>query len=407
MVDLTTQLGAIKLDNPIIVSSGYVTDTENAIRKADSFGPGAIVIKSSLMEDEYSRMIPPFAFRQYPTNRYRYGPAADGLIMGDNMSAFPLEVWAEWLNKNKDRIATPLIGSVAAISLEGYVRGAKLFEDAGAVGVELLLACPAPYFRPFKYSMTSDAKVVEEVCRAVRRAVKIPVGAKVFPLPSAISRAAYGTGIDWVTVGGVIMAYPGVNLDTLEPSIPFSFSVTGSHAYKYQTFRALYGIRDISSKAHISAHGGVHDWQDIIEMILYGASSVQAQTIFMKKGFKVIPGMKRGLAEYMEKKGFATLNDVKGRVLPKLVAQEKMAAYLSEMCPKTKGLVIARVDEKLCNGCELCQDVCAWDAIKVIDGLGVVDRGLCEGCSLCALDCPTHAITMKNLELLREIVARV
>ncbi|MBF8265801.1 MAG: hypothetical protein HW384_1665 [Dehalococcoidia bacterium] len=396
MANLKTKLGNLTLENPIIVSSGYVTETPEVLRRGDAFSPGAMILKSSLIEEEYSKVVKPYAPHRYPSTRFAFTACEDGLMVGATMSPLPLEWWAEWLAKNIKSFRTPLIASVAAVSLEGYVRGAKLMEQAGAPALELLLACPAPYFRPFKYSMSSDPKVTAEICQAVKAAVKIPIGVKIAPL-SVVARAAHQANADWVTLGGVNLSAPGIDLDTLEPKQPSAISFHGSKVNKYMTLRYLVSVASISKTAHISAHGGIQDWGDVAECILYGASSVQAHSIFMMKGLSVIQPLKRGLSDYMDKKGFASLDDMKGLILPKLTPFNDMLAAYGD----TKGKVIARVSEELCNGCGVCEDVCAFDAIHVINGIAQTLKGSCEGCNLCVADCPTKAITLDNVAMLK------
>lgn len=402
MANLKTKLGNLTLENPIIVSSGYATETPEALRKADAFGPGAIILKSSLVEDEYSRLVKPYAPHRFPMGRFEFNSCEDGLVFGAAMSPRPLEWWAEWLAKNRQSFKSPIIASVAAISLDGYVRGAKLMEQAGAPAVELLLACPAPYFRPFKYSMNADSQVTKEVTEAVKAAVHIPVGSKIAPL-AVVARSANQAGADWVTLGGVSLAAPGIDLERVEPRQPYAFAVSGARVNKYATFRYLVSVSSISNNTHISAHGGLQEWGDVAEFILYGASSVQAHSVFMLKGFSVIQSWKRGLADYMDRKAFASLDQMRGAILPKLATYDDfLGAYAV-----TQGKVISKVDEALCNGCGICEDVCAFDAIHVINGTATVLKDSCEGCNLCVADCPTKAISLDNVALLTKRAVKV
>ena len=126
----------------------------------------------------------------------------------------------------------------------------------------------------------------------------------------------------------------------------------------------------------------------------------------MLDGFKVVPAWKRGLSDFMDKHGFATINDMKGAILPKLISQEKMKAMM-ETDLETKGLVVAQVDSDKCNSCERCEDVCSWEAVKLVNQKAVVDESLCEGCGLCKEICPTDAISLTNMELMKSIVARM
>jgi len=87
---------------------------------------------------------------------------------------------------------------------------------------------------------------------------------------------------------------------------------------------------------------------------------------------------------------------MRGAMVRKVLTFDEMVA----LYPETKGKIVAEVEESLCNGCGICEEVCAFDAIKVPDGLAVVDESLCEGCRLCVADCPTNALSLKNMALM-------
>lgn len=400
MADLRVKLGSLELANPVIVSSGYATETENAIARADEFGPGAVVLKTSLINDDYVKVVKPYADHRFPSTRAKFDACEDGLMGAESLSTMSIELWAEWLAKHQSRFKTTLIASVAGVTVEGHAKAARIMQDAGAKAVEILLACPAPYFKPHKYTMTQDENVVREICTAVKQAVNIPVGVKIMPF-SYLARAARDSGMDWITLGGVFLASPGIDLETMEPKVPGAVFISGSKLYKYVTCRALLTVSKMAQANHFSAHGGVQDWKDVAEFILYGARSVQAQSVFMLKGFKVIADMVKGLNDFMDRKGFANVEAMRGAMVRKVLTFDEMVALYSQ----TKGEIVAEVDENLCNGCQLCEEVCAFNAIKVPNGLAVVDESLCEGCRLCVADCPPRALSLKNMDLMKKPVA--
>lgn len=399
MANLGVSMGFLKLDNPLIVSSGYVTDSPSLLHKADLMKPGAIILKTSLPESEYSQVVKPGAGGIFPSLRNKFGTAEDGLMIGETLSLYPLEWWAEWLHKNKANFQTPLIASTAAVSIEGHVKAVKMMEQAGADGIEILMACPAPYFRPHKYSMTQDPNVVGEVCQAARKAVKIPLGAKIHVYPTAGPKAAVNAGLDWITIGGAIMCSPGINLETLQPRIPFAYGVNGAKVQKYANFRMLLNVSSLSGHSHISVHGGIQSWEDVAETILYGASTVQAQTLFMQKGFRPVAEIKDGLARWVDRMGFKNLSEIKGSILPRLGSFDEVVRCFAQ----TKGEIAALIKPEDCNGCALCEEVCGYDAIVVKNGVAEVDDKLCEACGLCIAVCPTSAISMKGAEKLWKI----
>jgi len=58
--------------------------------------------------------------------------------------------------------------------------------------------------------------------------------------------------------------------------------------------------------------------------------------------------------------------------------------------------IIPSIDLEKCTNYGRCQEVCRFDAIKIIKGQTVIDLVSCEGCGLCALICPVQAIQMKE-----------
>jgi len=132
---------------------------------------------------------------------------------------------------------------------------------------------------------------------------------------------------------------------------------------------------------------------------MYGASSVQAQTLFVRKGAKIIPEFKQAMLDYMERHGFNTIDEMKGIIIPQIMSTDQIINVYDQ----TKGVVIAEVDNSKCNGCGVCEDTCYYDAISVKDGMAMVDDELCQGCGACVMNCPVEAVSLRNLDLLIEL----
>jgi len=61
-----------------------------------------------------------------------------------------------------------------------------------------------------------------------------------------------------------------------------------------------------------------------------------------------------------------------------------------------KDVMGVRLVDELCNGCRLCEEVCTYSRIKVIDGKAVVDELTCGGCGTCAAACPRGALQVRH-----------
>lgn len=401
MANLETRMGNLTLANPVVISAGHLTRTGKEVESCDEYGAGAIIMKSSFLEKEYEKVVKPYAKGLFPDARAKFRNTGDGFLNICGLSPIPVEAWAKWYRERSADMRTPVIASIMAVSCEGYVNSAKMLQEAGAPGIEILLACPLPYLRPHPYvgGASFNPAIVEEVCREVRSAVDVPLGVKLMfnPLDTSPFSVPLKTGLDWLTACVAFLASPGINLDTVEPEIPTSVFLSGSHVAKHTNFVALTTLQDQYKDIHIGATGGAKGWKDIVEYIMYGAGSVHSQTLFMEKGPWLVETIKKDISAYMDDKGFDCLDDMKGIVFDKLISFDESLSVYSE----TRGKVIVAVDNDKCNGCGLCESICNWDALHLNDSIVEISRDKCEGCGLCVCDCTQEAIWLENVDSIR------
>ena len=100
----------------------------------------------------------------------------------------------------------------------------------------------------------------------------------------------------------------------------------------------------------------------------------------------------------MDSKGFNTIDEMKGAILPKLITfDEAISAYA-----ETKGKIVVSVDEDECSYCGLCEELCNWDALSLDGGNLHIFEDKCEGCGVCVCACPTEAMKLENVGMIRE-----
>ena len=179
----------------------------------------------------------------------------------------------------------------------------------------------------------------------------------------------------------------------------------------------------------ISGIGGVSGWREAAEFILLGCGTVQVCTAAMHYGFRVVEDMIDGLSNWMDEKGFRTIEDFRGLSLPKVTDWKHLDLNYR---------IVARIDHDKCIGCDLCYVAC-WDGahqcihlaghappatvearsraaiattpIAKLDALPFsnlatpaariprIDEDECVGCNLCWLVCPVeNCITMEEIE---------
>jgi len=101
----------------------------------------------------------------------------------------------------------------------------------------------------------------------------------------------------------------------------------------------------------VSGIGGVSGWQEAAEFLLLGCHTVQVCTAAMHYGYRIIEDMIDGLSNWMDDKGFSTLDDFRGKSLPRVVEWKNLNLNYK---------LVARINPDTCIGCQLCYTAC-WD----------------------------------------------
>ena len=227
--------------------------------------------------------------------------------------------------------------------------------------------------------------------------VGVPTEKEPFEIPGIGKLVGFGATVN--DVKKLIGRPVGINLEAIEPQIPSSVFISGSKVAKHTNFVALLNLQDQFKDIHISSTGGTQNWRDIVEFIMYGASSVQVQTLFLQKGMGLIEKFKKEISNYMDSKGFDSIEEMKGAILPKLLTFDEVISTYGE----TKGKIVVAADQEKCIGCGVCQEVCNWEAIRVIDDKVEIAKDKCEGCGVCVCSCAQEALWLENAELIKKL----
>ena len=248
----------------------------------------------------------------------------------------------------------------------------------------------------------------------------------------APARAAVAAGANALSLINTVNSIIGVDLDTLE--ITPDIGGKGGHggyagpAVKPIALNMLssLGVDEVVSRSGlpISGMGGVSTWRDAAEFLLLGARSVQVCTAVMHYGFRIIEDLCDGLSNWMDSKGFATIDQVVGRSLHRISDFGNFDLSFR---------AVARIDTQKCIQCNLCYVACndtAHQCIDLVNAAGqvvqphsyavtsngrdeavstrprpVVREEDCVGCRLCYNVCPVEkCIEMVALPPERESV---
>ena len=323
MADLRTNFVGIKSPNPFWLASAPPTDKEYNVVRAFRAGWGGVVWKT-LGED------PPIV---NTCSRYGALHYADDKMIGFNnielITDRPLQVNLQEMKMvKKNWPDRALIASIMVpCEEEAWKAILPLVEETEADGIELNFGCPHGMSeRGMGAAVGQVPEYVEMVVRWCKQYSRMPVITKLTPNVTDVrrpARAAHNGGTDAVSLINTINSVMGVDLDSL--LIYPNTGGTGSHggycgpAVKpiAQAMVAEIARSPAMAGLPISGIGGVTTWKDAAEFIALGCGNVQVCTAAMTYGFKIVQDMVDGLSNYMDQKGFASIEAFRGRAVPR------------------------------------------------------------------------------------------
>ena len=402
MANLSTTFVGISSPNPFWLASAPPTDKEYNVQRAFEAGWGGVVWKT-LGED------PPIV----NVNGPRYGAlfAGDRRLIGFNnielITDRPLQVNLDEIARVKrnwpDRAV--VVSLMVPCDEDSWKRILTRVEDTGCDGVELNFGCPHGMSeRGMGSAVGQVPEYIEMVARWCKTATRLPVIVKLTPNITDIrhpARAARAGGADAVSLINTVNSIIGVDLDRLliEPHT----GATGSHGgYCGPAVKpiAQHMVAEIArdpatAGLPISAIGGITTWRDAAEFIALGAANVQVCTAAMTYGFKIVQEMIDGLSNYLDDKGIASVEALRGRAVPSIVDWQFLDLNHVDK---------AVIDQSLCIQCGRCHVACedtSHQAITAsVDGRRhfEVKEEECVGCNLCVSVCPVPGcITLRTL----------
>jgi dihydropyrimidine dehydrogenase (NAD+) subunit PreA len=206
-----------------------------------------------------------------------------------------------------------------------------------------------------------------------------------------IARAAVQGGADALSLINTINSITSIDLDDFVPR-PKVASLSSHGGYCGPAVKpiALHMLSQVASdpatQVPVSGIGGVTTWRDAAEFIALGAATVQVCTAAMHHGFRIVEDLCDGLSAWMDRRGFRTLDEVRGRAVPQVADWGKLDLNFK---------IVARIDAAKCIGCQLCYVACQdtahqciyVDAPAVVTAGAVGDGGRAKG----AADSAGHA----------------
>jgi dihydroorotate dehydrogenase (fumarate) len=299
----TTYMG-LKLAHPLMSGACPLAEDLDTARQLEDAGASAIVMRS-LFEEQIEG-------EHYASVRH-FEMYAD--VFAEASSFFPEtgefhfnpDAYVEHIGRLKRAVKVPVIGSLNGFSLSGWLRYAKLIEQAGADALELNV-----YHIATQASETSESIELRtrEIAREVRQAVKIPVAVKLSPFFTSIPNLA--RELRTVGVDGLVLFnrfyQPDIDLNLLTVMPKLHLSDSSELLLRVRWLAILSG----RSTASLACSGGVHIAIDAIKAIMAGAHAVQVVSALLKYGPRHLKTMLNELIAWMIDNEYESVRQMQG-----------------------------------------------------------------------------------------------
>lgn len=300
-VDLSVQVGALRLANPVITASGTFGYGVEFAHLVDLNRLGGFVTKGLSIEPMEGAPAP------------RLHETASGMMNAIGLQNIGVERFIRDKLPLLSRYSTHLIVNVFGYCLNDYVSVISQLEAADGISAyELNISCPNVKQGGMQFG--SDPGLVGEVVGAARRAAaKRPLWVKLSPLVTdigLIARTAEAAGADALTVANT---YPAMAVDvaTGKPVLGNTTGGLSGPAIKPITLRLVWEVCK-AVKIPVIGLGGVEKVEDVLEYLIVGASAVQVGTASFadpKASERIVAGLERRL----EKAKTLTISDIRVR----------------------------------------------------------------------------------------------
>lgn len=382
---LTVKLFEKEIISPLILGSGTLVERYEDIEAFLLAGIGAVVPRSTrkVMERQ-SHPVP---------HLYNSGSKKYPIMINAEWTGADINYWRPYLERLSEN--KKIIMSISGRDIEGCVELCKeLGRYPGWLYFEINVSCA--HSNNVHGMITRNEKHIADLVSAIKdTGINTPIAIKLghsddIVYLSDVAKRAGADAIVAINTYGPVFDFYIDEFGQPKPTVGIKEAKGGlSGAPLFQI--ALTDIAEIRRQLGITVIGcgGAVSVEDVIKMLMAGASAVQIYTAAHVRGVRApnyFSELNSELLKFMDNYGIDDLNKIIGKALPLLDQQTNMDVHIPKLI------------ESRCIGCDLCIPICLPSAIskKNIQGINKlnhvveIDHEKCIGCGHCIHVCPTN-----------------
>jgi dihydroorotate dehydrogenase (fumarate) len=310
--DLRTRYLGLELSNPLVVSASPLSISLDTLRELEETGAGAIVMQSLFEEQiEHEEL---HVHHVVEEGAYSQPEACGYFPELDDYNTGP-RAYLDHLAAVRSALGIPVIASLNGSSAGGWVRYARLLEEAGAHAIELNAhLVPTD---PGVSGAAVEARYVELV-GAVRRATSVPLAVKIGPYFSSLphlARRLVEAGADGLVLFNRFLE-PDIDLETLEVVPTLHLSTSEELRLPLRWIAVLRG----RLRCSLGATTGVHGADDALKLLLAGADVTMMASALLRHGPRRLREVRDALAAWLLEREYESVEQLKGSVSQRAIA---------------------------------------------------------------------------------------
>jgi dihydroorotate dehydrogenase (NAD+) catalytic subunit len=287
-VDLSVDLGGIRMANPVTVASGTFGYGKEYSDLVDVSKLGAITVKGIRLQAWNGNALP------------RHVEVPGGMINAIGLQGPGVEGFIRDYMPFLQKVGVPVIVNIWGTSTEEYAEVARHLSDVpGVSGLELNISCPN--VKEGGHAFGTDPKTVANLISIVRAATSLPLLPKLAPNVPDIKvfvRAAQESGANAISMINTIPAM-AIDIETRKPILANKVGGLSGSCIHPVAVKLVYEAAQVAT-VPILAMGGIMNPDDAIELLIAGATAVAVGTanfIDPTTPFRVIDG----IAAYLQR----------------------------------------------------------------------------------------------------------
>jgi dihydroorotate dehydrogenase (fumarate) len=313
-IDLRTRYLGLDLRSPLVASSSPLTGDLASARRLEQAGAAAVVLPSLFEEEIVNEEIQ--LTRSLEAGTEQFAEALGYFPRIDTYAGIG-ERYLEQLERTKAALTIPVIASLNASTAGGWVRYARLMQDAGADALELNL-----YHVAADPLLTADDRETAdlELIAAVRSSVTIPLAVKLSPYYSALASFA-ARAVDAGANGLILFNrfyQPDLDLESLEVIARVELS---RPAELRLPLRWLAILRpQLGAGVSLAATSGIHSGEDAVKGLLVGADVVMMTSALLRNGAAHVRAVEAEMTAWMTEHEYESVTQLRGSASAATVA---------------------------------------------------------------------------------------